>query len=94
MEAAAVGASSAPVPCGRRRTARALIVLRPPLLSAGKNLMVRSPISSAASTSEAVATPGAGAVEKIQGVGKATGATVLGFVCFGFTFAVTTAING
>ena len=31
---------------------------------------------------EAVATPGAGAVEKITGVGKATGAALLGFVVF------------
>jgi hypothetical protein len=31
---------------------------------------------------EAVATPGAGAAEKIKGVGKATGAAVLGFVFF------------
>jgi hypothetical protein len=33
---------------------------------------------------EVVATPGAGAAEKIKGVGKATGAVVLGF--FGFVF--------
>jgi hypothetical protein len=31
---------------------------------------------------EAVATPGTGAVEKAQGVGKATGAMLLGFVGF------------
>jgi hypothetical protein len=31
---------------------------------------------------EAVTTPGAGVSEKMQGVGKATAAVVLGFICF------------
>ena len=37
---------------------------------------------------EVVATPGAGAAEKIKGVGKARGAVVLGHVCFWILFFV------
>jgi hypothetical protein len=41
-----------------------------------------------AGVAEAVATPGAGAAEKIKGVGKATGAAVLGVVGFVILFMV------
>jgi hypothetical protein len=39
---------------------------------------------------EAVATPGAEAAQKIKGAGKATGAAVLGLVCYLILFAVAT----
>ena len=42
---------------------------------------------------EAIAKPGSEAAEKIKGVGKATGAVVLGFIGFWFMFAVTTRIG-
>ena len=42
---------------------------------------------------EAVATPGAGAAEKVKGFGKATGAAVLGFVSFGVLMVVAFSSN-